>query len=441
MERLRAAEPIHATDAGCVQCSAPIAGERCASCGIACAPGGYRVEKVIARGPHSRVYLAADERGARVAVKELLFAVVPDVKELDAFERESETLRALSHPSIPRFVRSFSEGAGAGLRLYLVQEHVDGETLADLLRRGPVPESRLRSVARQALEVLDHLHEQSPSLLHRDVKPANLILRRDGRLALVDFGTARVLQRSVTHGSTLVGTFGYIAPEQLGGTVDRTSDLYGLGATLVHLAAGKHPSDLLGPDLQLRLPEGARLSASFRKLIERLVARDRRERFDSAAEALRALGTAEPARAGAASRARYLLAALAAVAAVVTLSVASRSVDRSEGKAEMHGPVVVRRVPSPTEGSSGITPPQLVIGRQVAYTGEARAAGAKGKMRVTCRITEGGQVDYCRVIRGLTGMNEEVLDALQTRQYRPARLGDMPVAGTYVFEAEVNPSP
>jgi serine/threonine protein kinase len=83
---------------------------------------------------------------------------------------------------------------------------------------------------------------QTPPVLHRDLKPANVVLRPDGTLALVDFGSVRTLSTDRTHGSTLVGTFGYMPPEQLGGTVDRTSDLYALGATLLHDLTGRDPA-------------------------------------------------------------------------------------------------------------------------------------------------------------------------------------------------------
>src|SRR6185437_10845291 len=155
-------------------------------------------------------------------------------KEIDAVEREAKTLAQLSHPRIPRFLRSFTEGSGVGLRLYLAAEHVAGEPLSARIARGPLGESEARHIAKQVLEVLAFLHGQRPALVHRDVKPDNLILRPDGTVALVDFGTARALSGTRTFGSTLVGTFGYIPPEQLGGTVGPSSDLYALGTTLLH---------------------------------------------------------------------------------------------------------------------------------------------------------------------------------------------------------------
>ncbi len=119
-----------AMETPCVGCGAALSASRCPQCGAAQAPGGYVVERVLAEGPHSRVYLAHDAAGRAVALKELQFSTVPSVQELDAFEREVGALRSLHHPAIPAFAGSFREGTGVGLRLYLASEHVAGETLA-----------------------------------------------------------------------------------------------------------------------------------------------------------------------------------------------------------------------------------------------------------------------------------------------------------------------
>jgi tetratricopeptide (TPR) repeat protein len=241
------------------------------------------VERVLAQTAHGRVYRARSPEGATVALKELQFASVPGAQQIDAFEREAATLKTLHHPRIPHYVASFTEGEGVHLRLYLAAEFIEGEPLSATIARGPLSESQLRDVAGQVLGVLAYLHRLG--VLHRDIKPDNLIWRPGGELVLVDFGSARQLSGSRTHGSTLVGTFGYMPTEQLGGTVDATSDLYALGATLLHAATGKPPSDLLSSDMALRVPRDTPL----RELIERLVQPRRDKRLRSAAEALEAL--------------------------------------------------------------------------------------------------------------------------------------------------------
>ncbi|MCY1020207.1 serine/threonine-protein kinase [Pyxidicoccus sp. MSG2] len=293
MERI---QPVmgHREDAGaaCVVCEAALDTSRCGHCGAAVAPGGYRVQRVISQSVHGRVYFAVGPDGRGVALKELLFALVPGTEQLDAFEREAAVLRSLSHPDIPRFVASFKEGSGVGTRLYLAQEFLEGESLLQRIDRKRLDEDEAWTLAAQVLETLQALHQRTPALIHRDVKPANLILRPDGRAALVDFGAARHLARDVTHGSTLVGTFGYMPPEQLGGTVEPSSDLYALGATLVHALSGRMPADLLDDGLALSFEQHVQGSAPLRSFLQRLLARKRSERFGSAADALTALRAA-----------------------------------------------------------------------------------------------------------------------------------------------------
>ena len=267
----------------CVACGTALSESRCPQCGAAQCPGGYQVERLVAQGPHSRVYLAQEPGGRRVALKELQFSTVPSVQELDAFEREAEALRSLRHPGIPAYVGSFREGKGVGLRLYLAAEYVAGETLAARIARSPLGAEDALGVARQLLDILEFLHRQSPPILHRDLKPANVLIRPEGGVALVDFGSVRTLSADRTHGSTLVGTFGYMPPEQLGGTVDRTSDLYALGATLLHALTGRPPVDWLDGGVEIRLPPG--LPAPFDRWLPALLRLDPSERPVDAAVA------------------------------------------------------------------------------------------------------------------------------------------------------------
>lgn len=252
-------------------------------------PGGFLVRRLLSRSAHGRLYVAEAPDGTLVALKELVFSLVPEVRQLEAFEREARLLREVSHPHIPRFVASFQEGRGVGLRLYLAQELIQGTSLRELLRERCLREEEALEVARQVLDVLCYLHELSPRIVHRDVKPANLVRREDGKTFLVDFGAARDLFGSGTAGATMVGTFGYMPPEQLGGTLDATCDLYALGASLLHLLSGKHPEELLAPDLSLNVEAHAVLSPKMTRFLRKLVARDPAKRFRSARDARLAL--------------------------------------------------------------------------------------------------------------------------------------------------------
>jgi hypothetical protein len=309
---MRAASPSGSI---CKGCGAPVASVRCEKCGVPLEAGGFRIVRVLAQTPHSRVYLAEKDR-QQVALKELLFALVPEARDLDAFEREARLLRQLSHPRIPRFVASFREGEGAQLRLYLAQEFVPGGSLLEELQRRRFNEADAKQIAREALAILAFLHGLSPRIIHRDLKPANLMRAGDGHLMLVDFGAARDLARGATRGATVAGTFGYMPPEQLGGTVDETSDLYALGATLVHLLSRRSPDELVKGDLGLDFSGQLNVSPAMEAFLERLVARDRSGRFPNAQAALAALD-APPVRAIPARRVAVLAGAGGAAALAI----------------------------------------------------------------------------------------------------------------------------
>ncbi|WP_375764776.1 serine/threonine protein kinase [Archangium gephyra] len=251
--------------------------------------------RVLSQTPHSRMYLARSPDGELVALKELLFALAPGAEEVEAFERESRLLRQLHHPRIPRYLASFRVGMGPATRLYLAQEYVSGESLAGRLESGTMQEAEARDVLRQVLDVLVYLQGLVPPILHRDIKPQNLIRTADGLIHLIDFGAARDLSRGTAHGATLVGTFGYMPLEQLAGTASPASDLFALGATVLHLLTGRHPSELVTEDYKLGIGGLLPVSLPFRRYLEKLVARDRSERFGSAREALAALDGLETA--------------------------------------------------------------------------------------------------------------------------------------------------
>ncbi|WP_375766221.1 protein kinase [Archangium gephyra] len=273
----------------CPGCARPHSEARCSFCGVARAPGGLLVQHVIAQTPHGRLYQALDAQGHPVAVKELVFAHMPGPQWLEAFEREARVLQSLVHPRIPAFRGAFREGEDAAMRLYLVQQLVLGESLEERLAGHRFDEEEARDIARQVLEVLVYLHGRAPPVVHRDIKPANLLRRDDGRLVLVDFGSARVLAEGNASPATITGTFGYMAPEQLAGSASPRSDLYGLGATLLHLLSRQPPETLLRGDYAVVFGREVNVSRHFAAFLRRLVARRPEDRFPDAHAALLAL--------------------------------------------------------------------------------------------------------------------------------------------------------
>jgi serine/threonine protein kinase len=305
---------VAAEAAFCPGCGAVMVAASCAHCGAVAEAGGFRVERVIVQNARGRMYLARDGAGNAVALKELAFVQAPHPDAVEAFEREARLLRQLSHPQIPRFLASFRQGEGVHTRLYLAQEYVEGESLQDRLASHQFSEEETLDVAGQVLGILVYLQGLSPMVFHRDIKPANLIRRADGRIALVDFGAARDLGATV--GATLVGTFGYMPVEQMGGIVDASTDLYALGSTLCHLVSRREPWKFMEDPRAL---ERLNVSRGFREYLTRLTARRPEDRYGTAAAALRALRPPTKRRWPTASVGRPHLMALTALLGITVL--------------------------------------------------------------------------------------------------------------------------
>jgi len=276
--------------ATCPGCQTRTDDARCHHCGVALRPGSYAVHRVVGETDHSRVYQATSSTGQQVALKELTFSRLPTAQTLSAFEQEVRILRSLKHKQIPDFVDSFQDGEGVNLRLYLAQEFIAGHTLLEIVEEHRLDEAHARKIAHQLLRILIYLQSVSPPVFHRDIKPANVVLRRNGKLVLVDFGAAR--DTGITVGATQVGTFGYMAPEQLTGIVGKSTDLYGLGATLVHLLARRPPWELDRADVD----KVVNTSRRFRSFLLELWCMDPRQRLPDARTAFAALKRARPQR-------------------------------------------------------------------------------------------------------------------------------------------------
>lgn len=202
--------------------------------------GDFRIVREIGRGGMGAVYEAEQiSLGRRVALKVLRFGTVSDLEAIDRFRREAETVARLHHTNI---VPIFAVGAAQGVNYYAMQ-FIEGKSLADLRGEGSaaLPADDVVGWGLQAAEALTHAHDRH--VIHRDVKPSNLLLDPDGRIWLTDFGLARRMD-DVTLSLTgaLLGTPRYMSPEQASATrrqVDRRTDIYSLGATLYELLAGR----------------------------------------------------------------------------------------------------------------------------------------------------------------------------------------------------------
>jgi serine/threonine protein kinase len=202
--------------------------------------GRYRLEEPLGRGGMAVVHRGIDEElGRAVAVKQLAAHLAGDAELRARFLREARLAAALNHPNV---VSVYDLGERDGLP-FIVMEFVEGETLADLLaRERRIAPRRAVELALQACAGLEHAHRAG--LVHRDVKPANLLLRYDGTVKIADFGIARAVDAStlLTQAGTILGTAAYLAPEQAeGGRVTPATDVYALGAVLYEALSGRLP--------------------------------------------------------------------------------------------------------------------------------------------------------------------------------------------------------
>jgi eukaryotic-like serine/threonine-protein kinase len=249
----------------------------------------YRIIRSIGQGAFGTTYEAEDLTNyKRVAIKVLSLRQTQDWKALDLFERESQVLAHLNHPAIPKYLGYFYEDTQDDRHFYLIQELVEGDSLADLVKKGwHATEEQVRDIAKQVLEILDYLHWLNPPVIHRDIKPQNIIRRPDGQIYLVDFGAVQdVYRRTLIEGGTFVGTVGYMPPEQFRGQAFFASDLYALGATLLFLLTHRSPDEL--PQIRMKIDFRDRISVSpqFADWLEKMLEPAIEDRYKSAREAL-----------------------------------------------------------------------------------------------------------------------------------------------------------
>ncbi len=251
--------------------------------------GKYKILNKVGQGGMSVVYLAMNEKANKQwAIKEVRKDGIKDFEVVkQGLIVETDMLKKLSHPNLPSIVDVIDDKD----TFLIVMDYIQGNPLDKTLKEyGAQPQEYVIEWAKQICDVLGYLHSRKPPIIYRDMKPANLMLKPDGNITLIDFGTAREYKEKNIADTTCLGTIGYAAPEQFGGMgqTDARTDIYCLGATLYHLVTGMNPCE---PPYEIKPIRqiNPMLSGGLEKIILKCTQRDPNDRYQSCAELMYAL--------------------------------------------------------------------------------------------------------------------------------------------------------
>lgn len=251
--------------------------------------GKYRILDIVGHGGMSVVYLARNERANKSwAIKEVRKSGTENLEvKQNSLIAETEMLKKLSHPYLPTIV-DVIETEDTYL---VVMDYIEGQDLGKILKEnGPQDQEKVIEWAKALCDVLGYLHTRTPPIIYRDLKPANVMLKPDGKITLIDFGTAREIKVKDANDTVSLGTRGYAAPEQFGSNAktDARTDIYCLGATIYHLVTNHNPATepyVMEP-IRQRIPT---LSGGLEKIILKCTMPRPQDRYQSCAELMYAL--------------------------------------------------------------------------------------------------------------------------------------------------------
>ena len=251
--------------------------------------GKYKILNKVGQGGMSVVYLAMNEKANKQwAVKEVRKDGIKDFEVVkQGLVAETDILKKLNHPNLPSIIDVIDTDDS----FIIIMDYIQGNSLNKALDEfGAQPQEYVISWAKQLCDVLGYLHSRTPAIIYRDMKPANVMLKPDGNVTLIDFGTAREFKEKNLADTTCLGTVGYAAPEQFGGMgqTDARTDIYCLGATLYHLVTGMNPCE---PPYEIKpIREiNPSLSGGLERIILKCTQRDPNDRYQSAEELMYAL--------------------------------------------------------------------------------------------------------------------------------------------------------
>ena len=256
----------------------------------------YEIQQQLGKKSGRRTLLARDLDSQELVVIKLL-SLYSDFEwdDLKLFEREAEILKKLQHPAIPHYLDYFEVDSQKIKGFALVQTYIPANNLEQVLQAGRTfTEIEVKEIAKKLLEILIYLQEQNPPVIHRDLKPSNILLgnrsgNNVGDVYLVDFGSVQTAAANEGATRTVVGTYGYMPPEQFGDRTVPASDLYALGATLIYLVTGYHPADLPQKDFRIQFEHLTTLNPQFVDWLKWLTQPNLERRLPFAPQALTAL--------------------------------------------------------------------------------------------------------------------------------------------------------
>lgn len=251
--------------------------------------GKYKILDKIGQGGMSVVYLARNERTNKSwAIKDVRKDGVKDFEVVrQGLVAETDILKRLDHPHLPQIIDIIDSDES----FIIIMDYIEGNSLKDLLdHNGAQAQEDVVEWGKQLCDVLGYLHSRTPAIIYRDMKPSNIMLKPDGNVMLIDFGTAREFKATSVEDTTCLGTQGYAAPEQYGGhgQTDARTDIYCLGATLYHLVTGHNPSKYPYEMYPIRR-WNPQLSSGLEQIILKCTQRNPNDRYQSCAELMYAL--------------------------------------------------------------------------------------------------------------------------------------------------------
>lgn len=256
----------------------------------------YIIQKQLGKRGGRETLLAQDKITQKLVVIKLLkFGFDFEWEYLKLFEREAQTLQNISHPAIPKYLDYFEIDLPNCKGFALVQSYLKAQSLAEQIKVGKnFTEEEIKQIAAKNLEILIYLHARKPPIIHRDLKPSNILLTNSfenniGEVYLIDFGSVQNVAAREGGTITIVGTYGYMPPEQFGDRCVPASDLYSLGATLIYLITGIQPADLPQQEGKIQFETGIVLSQELIAWLQKMTEPSLDKRYNSARIALQEL--------------------------------------------------------------------------------------------------------------------------------------------------------